>query len=417
MFELKNKQIAIIGLYDIVENYCSLINDGNNDLLYTGTNKFSSKILGSILFEDDENLYLRYIHTLITDEIFYKFINKEISLKEIIINCNSVFIVDKSYNNEIIDFALIPLVEIPIEFLPLKNSFCPDFVKKSSLDYTFSLKGKLADLHKAEPLVMSDTNNKVFSLLKSSSTFLEGLGITPIIYSEVALAGSFELNFEIELKENVNLFTKPTEDIKLFYFKFLNYLFEKLPNEPIDVIKKEELSSVELQLLSDELKELHNKRNVEISEEGSEQKIIDLITYSIDAIKDLEYKGYDRIEVKNKLTNGDKLPVGLIGNEYFNSVSQKVFKPEQNVKPDIIELDENPKEYKIQVYALNKETGNGGAYYINDDIVYKVNLHLRGKDDYHGTIYTKSLDESNSIVVKGIGKLVNGILKEVTINM
>ena len=161
MFDIKNKQIYTNGLYDIVENFCSLINDGNNELLYSGTNKFGSKILGSILFEDDENLFLRYIHTLITDEIFYKFINKEISLKNIIINCNSIFIVDKSYNNEIINTALVPIEKIPTDFLPLENSFCPDFVKKSSFDNTFSLKGKLADLHKAEPLIMSDTNDAI----------------------------------------------------------------------------------------------------------------------------------------------------------------------------------------------------------------------------------------------------------------
>jgi len=417
MFDLKNKQLHINGLYDIIENFCSLINDGDNDILYTGTNKFGSKILGSILFEDDENFYLRYIHTLITDDIFYNFINKEISLKNIIINCNSVFIVDKSYNNEILDIALIPLDEIPADFLPLENSFCPDFVNKSSFEYTFSLKGQLADLHKAEPLIMSDTNNKVFSLLKTSSSFLDGLGITPTIYSEVARTGSFELNFEIELEETANLFTKPTEDIKIFYSKFLNYLFEKLPNEPIDVIKNEELSSEELKMLSNEVKELYSKRDILINEESSEQKVIDLITYSVDAIKDIDYKGFDRIEVKNKLANGDKLPVGLIGTDYYNSVSQKVFKPEQEIKPDLIEFDEMPKEYKIQVYSLNKETGNGGSYYVKNDVVNKINLHLRGKDDYHGTIYTKSLDENSSIEVKGIGKRVNGILKEITINM
>lgn len=417
MFELKNKQIPISGLYDIVSNYCGLINDGNNNLLYTGTNKYSSRILGSILFEDDENLYLRYIHTLVTDEILYDFLNKKISLRDIIINCNSVFIVDKNYNNEIINCALIPLEDIPSEYLPLENSICPDFVKANSLEYTFSLKGQLADLHRADPLIMSDTNNKMFSLLKSSSTFLEGLQITPIIYSEVTRAGSFELNFEIELVENVNLFTKPTEDVKLFYFKFLNYLFQKLPNEQNEVLKNDELTSIDLLSLCNELKELYSKRSIEISKEISEKKIIDLITYSVDIIKDIEYKGYDRIEIKNKLINGDKLPVGLLENAYFNTVSQKVFKPEQNEKSEIIETDENPQVYKIQVYALNKETGNGGSYFVKDGIVYKVTLHLRGRDDYHGTIFTKSLDESTTVDANGIGKLVNGVLKEITINM
>ena len=64
MFELKNRQLYINGLFDISDNYCSLINDNAIDLLYTGTNKFGSKILGSILFEDDENLYYQKFETV-----------------------------------------------------------------------------------------------------------------------------------------------------------------------------------------------------------------------------------------------------------------------------------------------------------------------------------------------------------------
>jgi hypothetical protein len=417
MFNIQNKQLHIIGLYDIVANYCCLINDGNNDILFTGTNKFSSRILGSILFEDDENLYLRYIHTIITDDEFYCFINKQTSLRDIISKCNSIFIVDKDYNHNTINSALIPFEDLPEEYLPLSNSYCPSFVKKNSLDYTFSLKGDLADIHKAEPLIMSDTNAKVFSLLSSTSNFLEGIRIKPIIYSEVAMAGSFELNFEIELKEELNLFSQSQEDIKLFYYKFLNYIFEKLPNEPDNVIKHVEETSEHLKELFAQIKQIYTSRNVAINDESAEQKIIDLITYSVDTIKDLQYKGYNRIEVGNKLANGDKLPVGLIETDFYNSVANKIFKPEELEKPDLIELDDTPTDYKIQVFSLNRETGNGGAYIIIDENVAKIKLHLRGREDYHGTVFTKSLDDSLSIEIKGIGKRVNKEIKEVTVNL
>jgi hypothetical protein len=417
MFSIANKQLYIGGLYDIVDNFCGLLNDGDNDLLYTGTNKFSSKILGSILFEDDENFFLRYIHTLISDEILFDFLNKKITLREIILNCNSVFIVDKNYNNEIIESALIPIADLPNDFIPLENSFCPSFAKRNTLDYTFSLKGGLADLHKAEPLIMSSTNNKVYSLLNSATTFLQELNITPKIYSEVALAGSFKLNFEIELNETSNLFTKPSDDIKKFIYNFLKYIFDKLPSEPTNALKNTENSTEDFKILFSELKSIYNNRDIAVTEESSEQKAIDLITYSVDAIKDLEYKGYDRIEVSNKSKNGETVPVALIKTDYYNSVADKIFKPEEKVKPDIIIFDDALKDYKIQVYSLNKETGNGGAYYLQNDGVLKISLHLRGKNDYHGTLFTKSLDENLSIDIKGIGKWVNNVLREITIDL
>ncbi len=417
MFELKNRQLHINGLFDITDNYCSLINDGAIDLLYKGTNKFGSNILGSILYEDDENLYLRYIHTIVSDETLYDFINRRVSLRSIINGSNSIFIVDKGYNNDVKDSALIPLDDLPNDYLPLENSYCPNFVKRNTFEYTFSLKGGLADMHKAEPLIMSDTNSKVFKLLNSATTFLNELDIQPKIYSEVALAGSFQLNFEINLIEQINLFSKPSDDIKSFFYYFLNYLFEKLPNESQDVLKVEEKSSNELKSLFGEMKNLYNSRNIKFSDDAFEQKVIDLITYSVDSIKDIEYKGYNKIEISNKLENGEILPVALIKTDFYETVENKVFKPEQKEKPDEIIIDEIPKNYKIQVYQLNKETGNGGAYYLVNDNVSKIGLHLRGKNDYHGTVYTKSLDEDMSIDIIGSGKWINGVLKEITVDL
>lgn len=417
MFELKNRQLYINGLFDISNNYCSLINDGAIDLLYIGTNKFGSNILGSILYEDDENLYLRYFHTLVSDEMLHDFLNKRISLLNVINNSNSVFVVDKGYNNDIKDSAFIPLDELPIDYLPLENSYCPNFVKRNTFEFTFSLKGDLADAHKAEPLIMSDTNSKVFNLLNSATTFLNELEIKPKIYSEVALAGSFQLNFEIDLIEKKNLFSKSSNDIKSFFNVFLNYLFEKLPNESQDVLKVGGKSSNELKSLFRAMKKLYNSRNVVFNEEVFEQKVIDLITYSVDSVKDIEYKGYNKIEISNKLENGEVLPVALIKTDYYKTVESKVFKPEQKEKSDEIIIDETPKKYNIQVYQLNKETGNGGAYYLFNGNVSKISLHLRGREEYHGTDYTKSMDDNSSIETLGTGKFVNGVLKEITVDL
>lgn len=416
MFELKNKQLYINGLFDISDNYCSLINDGAIDLLYKGTNKYGSNILGSILFEDDENLYLRYIHTIISDELLHDFLNRKISLKSIIDESNSVFIVDKGYNNEILKSALIPLEEIPSELLPLENSLCPKFVKNNSFEYVFSLKGGLADTHKAEPLVMSDTNTKFYNLLHSASNFLHELDIEPIIYSEVALAGSFQLNFEIALKEKPSLFSRSSDDIKTYLSKFLNYLFDKLPSESSDFIKGENITSPELKSLAGELKTLYGNRNTKLADDAFEQRVIDLITYSVESIKEIKYEGFHKIQISNKLETGEILPIALIKTDYYESVQSKVFKPEQEEKPDVIEFDENPTEYNIQVYSMNNETGNGGAYFISDNIT-KVSIHLKGKTDYHGTVFTKSLDEKKPINILAIGKRVNNVLKELTVEL
>ncbi|MDF2188312.1 hypothetical protein [Paraflavitalea sp. CAU 1676] len=417
MFSLLNKYPYPEGLYDIVDDFIGLLNDGSNNLLYTGTNKYGTKLLGSILFEDDEELYLRYTHTLVTDVTLFDFINQRITLRDIILSSQLVFIVDRSYNNEILNKALVPLSEIPSTFLPLPESYCPPFIKQNSLEYTFSLKGALADSNKAEPLVMSNTNSIVYSLLDSATKFLPDLQITPLIYSEVALAGSFKLNFRIELKETFGLFTKSSEDIRQFLYRFLTYLFERLPNEPKDALKDVNSATDNFRKLFSEFQYLYTSRNFTTTEAISEQKVIDLITYSVDSVKRLDYKGFNRIEISNNLGNGEAIPVALINTDFYNSVSDKVFRPEDSNIVDIIKFDETDKPYRIRVYSLNRESGNGSAYFEFDNRTIKISLHLRGKGDYHGTIFTKSLDNNLYIETKGIGKWVNGILKQVTVNV
>jgi len=411
MFEIKNKLLFNKGLYDIKSNFVCLINDGFNDILYLGTNKYGAKILGSILFEDDENFFLRYIHSLISDDELNNFINGNITLKDLVKESDAVFIVDKDYNRNILDSALIPINEVPIEFLPLENSFCPKFVKENTLDYTFSLKGELADIHKAEPIIVSETNTKVFNLLSTATRFLNDLDIHAKIYSEVALAGSFELNFEIELYEPQNLFAVSNYDIKNFIFEFLKYLLNKLPLESTNEIMNYE--KYDYNNIKNELKLIYTKRNAFLNEDLTESKLIDLINYSVNTIKDIEYKGFDRIEIKNKLQNGEKLPVALINEDYYKNVL-KVLK-ENKFKDNLIIIDKEPQKYMIQVYSFNRETGNGGAYYVVEKSVIKIELHLRGKKDYHNTIYTKSLDENIQIEILGTGKWINNILKEITV--
>jgi hypothetical protein len=417
MFNLPHKQLFIEGLFEIEDNYCCLLNDGDNDLLYIGTNKYGSKIIGSIVFEDDERLFIRYIQTILTDDVFYNFLNTKITLRDVFLKHNQIFVLDKNYQNETIDKDLISLKDFPNDYLPLENSFCPDFVKRNSLDYTFSLKGKLADLHKAEPLVMSSINSKIYSLLNSTTEFLNEINITTKIYSEVALAGSFKLNFEIELIESANLFSKSSDDIKKFIFDFLKFIFDKLPNEPNDSIINIESATEEFKKIYLELHQIYEIRNLNKSIVATEQKAIDLVTYSVDAFKDIDYLGFDRIEISNTLKGGEVLPVALINTDYYDSVSTKVFKPDQGKKSDIITLDDTPSLYKIQVYSLNKESGNGGAYYQVEQSITKIAIHLKGKSDFHGTVFTKSLDENKIIEIKGIGKRVNNILKEITINL
>jgi len=275
----------------------------------------------------------------------------------------------------------------------------------------------LADLHKADPLSISETNKKVFNLLDSATAFLNDLGISHNIYSEVALAGSYELNFSIELTEEINLFSKPNDDVNQFIADFLSYIFNVLPNEKDDVIKSEVIDSEKLIKVRNGLKSIYEKRQAFINDDSTEQKLIDLINYSVNSLKDLDYKGFDKIEIKNRIDNQIKLPIAIIEESFYNIVVDKVYDVEGEKRDDIIIIDEEPRKYTIQMYSFNKESGKGSSYFNTEETINKVGIHLKGKTDYHNTIFTQSLDENIKIEVEGIGKWVNNILKLITIEL
>lgn len=141
------------------------------------------------------------------------------------------------------------------------------------------------------------------------------------------------------------------------------------------------------------------------------------MNYAIRNLKEINFgRSFDRIEFINYTTSGAEVPTGIINDKYYESVSDKFFPIEKTEKEDIIEIEEYPKDYSIQVYSLNKETGNGLAYLSINNGIHKVSLHLRGRHNYQNTIFTRNMDEKDAklITIKAVAKRINDNVKEIT---
>lgn len=419
MFELHGHKAIIHGLHRIVDNRLVLFSDGENDMLYTGTNIYGNRILGSIVFEDDDNGFLRFIHAILTDKQYYGFLNKELTLLNVLQNVENFFLVDFNYTGEEINHALVSLEEIPAEFRPLENSFCPPFVFEPTLTFAASLKGNDADAHKALPEDLNNINTKFSQFLKSSTEFVSELNLERTLYVEAWKAGSFQINFRIELKKGsqTSLFDVQSDKIKGFIADFTKYVFNTLPNEDKDVFKNDVVASEPFKNLQSELTTLFTDRNIVLPEQNVEQKLLDLIHYSLEPLKGIDYtRSFNRIEFVNLAEDGSKVPIAVVDQGFIPSVEEKLYPLEQEIKPDVIVVDEFPKEYNIQVYSFNIQSGKGGAWLkIEDERWEKISLHVNGKESYENTIFTKSMDEGKVVTVSGIGRKVNDRYKLLTV--
>lgn len=418
MFELVGHKAIIKGLHLIESNRIVLFNDGDNDILYAGSNKFGNRILGSIVFEDDENDFLRYIHVLVTDYQYYDFLNKKSTLRNILESNESFFLVDFNYLHEEIDHALTTIDDVPESFRPLENSYCPDFLSDPSLSYTVSLKGNLSDLHKVTPEEVNSVNSQFADFVRTATQFINDLSIGRELYIEALEAGSFEINYRLEVKEplQADMYPPSVQKIETFLNDSFRYIFNVLPTERGDVFQNRNLLSEEFRKLEDELKQIYEEANVSDQNTTVEEKVIRIITNSVEKLKELDYsKSFDRIEISNHSKDGIQIPLGLVNETFVPSVEAKLHSLEVKDNEDLTEIDEFPKDYKIAVYQFNAETGNGGALAFRDDSYEKISLNVSGKDKYHNTIFTKSLDEGKIFTIQGIATFVNGKIKKISV--
>ena len=130
-------------LFDIAEKYKTnsdapvITNDyrvlldmdgGKEDILFCGKNKSGQKIIGSICCEADDKPYtLRYVSIILSDAEFAAFTeNRTTGYRELIESKATIFVLDKTVNDEIVQIYELPLSEMPKDYLPLPNFLCPN---------------------------------------------------------------------------------------------------------------------------------------------------------------------------------------------------------------------------------------------------------------------------------------------------
>jgi len=418
MFNVERHKTIIRDIHKIVSNRYVFFTDGDNDILYSGTNIYGNRILAAIIYDDEENDHLRYLHILIDDSQFFKFINRELSLISILQINESFFIVDLNYDGSEKFVNLISFDELPEEFRPLENSFCPEFTIDPTFEYCVSLKGKSSDLHKAKPDDLNEVNTKFTNFIEASLEFIDKFDYERSLYIEAPIAGSFQLNFiiNLETRDQFRLYNVPKRQLNGFINHLYNYILYQLPTEEDDVLISEEGLSERFNSIKSELESIYESAQLSYDAED-QQNLVKSINRSIMNLKDIDYEGsFDHIEFANISETGEKIPIGLLNRDYIPSVRNKLYMLIE--EEEVITVDNNPINYQIRVYQFNTQTGNGSAYVkYDEDKLDKVSIHVHGRTNYENTDFTHSMDNGTIVTILGIGKKISGKLKEINFDL
>ncbi|MFC3563257.1 hypothetical protein [Pedobacter jamesrossensis] len=422
MFELDFKYRMETLLPVVADNY-KILHYDEFPILFSGTNKYGNKLIGSFSYEDEETDLFRYFAVIIDDKQFIDFNNGKISYRDLILSNKSIFVLDKDINEVIINTYHVPLEMIPIDYLPHTTAFIPQQKKANGkLNFSFSLKGKLADLHKAKVNDVNNVNERIYNYLDNSLETLNIFHLNPTIYSQPSQAASYRLNFDIEFEEEQQMSMFPIDKDKVtdFIQNYLNYISYALPEENDDFLDTNPENSKNFLKLKGSFEEIFSSSNL-LPISTTSDILIENISSSAERLSEVtEYlknnNSFDSILIGQKDNNGELISTGYLLEDYKEAVEFKIIRSEEILYVENITSDEYPKPYRILVYDINTETGNGRArLYPNDtEEFFRIKLYIH-KDgaDLSNSIFTKSLNESKVIDVQGIGTLKGGVFKKI----
>ncbi|MFZ6008064.1 MAG: hypothetical protein ACOYU2_10490 [Nitrospirota bacterium] len=373
-------------------------------ILFSGTNRYHNLVLGSLVYENDDEGYYRFFHVIADDSTYYDFLHQKISYRQVLKDANSFYVVDKDYENKVRNIYHFEFDEIPQEYVPLEDSFCPEPEYKYSLFFILGLKGKLADMKRAIPSEISLIQTKFSSLLESSIKSLKGMNLVPSIYQEVYTEGSFRLNFNVDLQDQ-QLFPQDEALISRYITKYFGYCLSDVHDEIEFIFKDNMESAVKFKKLTDEFKILYQSSQVKVPADY-ENIIKDEIKSSIESFDEITDKigtHFTGIELINK-AEGVENRLG-----YVDTLRKTVLGETVQVIDSLVptEEDKEPQDYKIWIYHLNTKSRTGNAYIYNvgsDKEMSHPKIKIEGEDPLEGTKYTESLHLNKWIDVSAKAK-------------
>ncbi len=410
---LINKNKRIESIIPLIEKQYQVLHYDDLDILFSGMNKYDNRIIGSLTEIDKENKLLRYLHVICEHKDYIDFIKNNITYRNLIEKNKVVFIVDEDFDRIIKDIYEINYLEIPEEYLPLENSFCPEQEQKYSLSYVLRFKGNLADQQKAKVEDLTTVQLGFKNFIKKGFAIINDIKLNSTVYQEVLEPKSIRLGYNINFDKN--LFTNE-HDVARYITSFLEYTLLYLPDDN-NILLDIDKTSKNYEILKEEVKRIYQLTTVNIPN-NIDEKIKNELVESISDVENISNQlgdSFNEIEIYRSDKKGDE-PFGYINFEYKNKINKTA--ESIAIKKGLLTEDQVIQEYEIIIYHLNKLTRTGNAEIFSDKektIISKPRIWILGDDDLTATKYTESLHFKKRIKVSGKAKRIKDNISYLTI--
>ncbi|MCD6594563.1 hypothetical protein J7L68_02665 [bacterium] len=307
---------------------------------------------------------------------------------------------EKAFDNSYMKAFPIDFEDIPKDYLPTENSFCPSYSCQlyPNLTHRVHLEGFEAAKHRVLTSIFSNIANKTEAFVENGISLIKSMGLNGKTYIQATNPASFEIVLNTELVypgDSTGFLIDYNKDlenkISILLDKYLSYCISKLPDS-IDIIIKKEIPE-EAQNIIQEYKQLIREYHFLVPEDYEElflDKIIDTQEILSDMTKDIGCS-YNSIEFSGIS------PITKIERKDYDRFE----KTKEIIQSEIYTVDDSLTEYRIHIYQLNTETGKGKAYIIEENRTPKVSIKIETDEPIEESKYTRSLDKNKIITVSG----------------
>jgi hypothetical protein len=245
---------------------------------------------------------------------------------------------------------------IPSDYLPLENSFCPSIVKTHSLVFSISLKGRLADINKAVADEVSKIQNGFTEFLEERINSLKGINLIPKAMLQPYAAGSFKINFELDLRQKgkkSSLFLQQAP-IDKYIANYIKYISESFVEDK-EIFKSDNVElSNDFRQLEETLNEVYDKAYIKRPDNIASSLKEDILKSTAKFEKLTEQVGvnFESASITNVVEN-EETPLAFIDEDFT-----------QNFQNSVEEIEVHKKGMTVDQQNTYAMQGFGVAIYV-----------------------------------------------------
>jgi len=380
----------------------------------TGKIGTSTKLFASKLITCSQVLSARKLFSAI--KIFLEDgVGWRLTYKQILKETSTKFLVEKSFGGKVLNAYNLEFENIPEEYQPLDNSYCPNYKKFFSFSYSLGLKGKVADLNRAIADEVSNIQTAFSDFLENRLKSLKNFNLQPAAYLQPYSPGSFKINLELEFKEKKmqELFSKPLP-FDEYVHEYLKYITTSIVADKDQFLKDDDLKvSNEFKNLLTAFEKIYEEGHVKLPD-NYERELKEDLKKSLPKFEEITEqvgKSFDSIEFSNYKDQDEEF-ISVIDTNYSEAFQNAVDQIEATKK--VVTVDDDYKDYEIYIYHLNTDTRQGNAFIKNTNDateMSKPKIKISGDEHIEQTKYTESLHLNKWIKIKAKAKRIDNKFK------